>query len=101
MCNPHWASVATAEYAVQTARYPARKMPTGTSGRAAVCRRRLTPRKASTIGAAEGTIMATIITAHITKSNRTVVAPHSWAPAISMPDISIPDMSMPGIDARV
>jgi hypothetical protein len=38
LCNHHWASVATAEYAVQTARYPKRKMPTGTSGRAVFCR---------------------------------------------------------------
>ncbi len=76
MCNPHWASVATAEYAVQTARYPARKMLTGTNGRPADWRRWFTLRKARTIGAAEGTIMATIITAHITKSRRTAIAPH-------------------------
>ena len=49
------------------ARYPERKMPTGTSGRPAVCRRWFTVTKARIIGAAEGTIMATIITAHITK----------------------------------
>jgi len=38
-CNPHSANVATAENAVHTARYPRRKMVTGTSGRAAACRR--------------------------------------------------------------
>src|SRR5712691_10357960 len=78
LCNAHWASVAAAEYAVQTARYPTRKMPTGTSGRVVVCRRWFTVRKARIIGAADGTIMATIITAHITKRRTTAITPRSW-----------------------
>src|SRR5579863_895896 len=85
LCNHHWASVATAEYAVHTARYPKRNVPTGTSGRSVVCRRWFTVRKARIIGAADGTIMATIITAHITKRRRTAIASHGMI----MPGISI------------
>jgi hypothetical protein len=72
LCNHHWASVA--EYAVQTARYPATKCRlarTPPGGLAALVH----AEKSETIGAAEGTIMAIIITAHITKSRKT--APHS------------------------
>ena len=64
-------------------------MPTGTSGRAVVCRRRFTVRKARIIGAADGTIMATIITAHITKRRRTAISPHSWSSGMTMPGMSI------------
>jgi hypothetical protein len=68
--------VATAEYAVQTVRYPQRKMPTGSSGREVFFRRWFTLRKARIIGAADGTIMATIITAHITERRRTATMSH-------------------------
>src|SRR6266851_4701138 len=95
-CNPHSANVATPENAVQTARYPRRKMVTGTYGRSAACRRWFTLRKARIMGAADGTIMATIITVHITKRSRTVVGPHSWRSSMTMPGIS-----MAGIAALV
>jgi len=93
-CKPHSAKVAIAENAVQTARYPKMKMATGTNGRSVACRRWFTVRKARIIGAADGTIMATIITAHITKRSRTVVGPHSWKSSMTMPGISISGISI-------
>ena len=42
------------------------------------------------MGAAEGNIMATIITAHITKRRMTVAGPHFWTSTMTMPGISMP-----------
>jgi hypothetical protein len=100
-CNLHSASVATAENAVQTARYPRRKIATGTSGRAVARRRSFTVRKARIMGAADGTIIATIITTHITNRSRTVGTPQSVSPGMTMPGISIPGMSIPCIAVSV
>ena len=75
-CKPHSASVATAEYAVQTVRYPRRKIPVGMSLRWAALRFWFTVKKVRIIGAADGAIMATIITVHITKRSSTAVASH-------------------------
>jgi hypothetical protein len=72
--------VAIAENAVQTARYPKMKMATGTNGRSVACRRWFTVRKARIIGAADGTIMATIITAHIANLRPNSVAVHGCTP---------------------
>ena len=93
-CNPHSARVATAENAVHTARYPKRKMVTGTNGLFAACRRWFTVTKARIMGAADGTIMATIITVHITKRSRTVVGPHLWKSTMTIPGMSMPAMAV-------
>jgi hypothetical protein len=51
-----------------------------------------------TIGAAAGTIMALIMTAHMTKSRTTSTTPQAWCRGIAMPGMSA--MSMPGIVAE-
>jgi hypothetical protein len=64
-------------------------MPTGASRRAVVCRRWFRVRKTRIIGAADGTIMATIIAAHITKRRTTAIVSHGMI----MPGISISAMA--------
>ena len=57
--------MAASEKPVQAAMYPERKIHAGTTALSLGTRRRFTSANVSTIGAAEGTIIATIMMAHM------------------------------------
>ena len=92
-CSPHWAAVATALNAVQTSRYPARKRPVGTSGSARSRRFRFAAAIIRMSGEADGTIIATIMTAHMTNRSARSTNPHACIRGMARSAL----MSMPAI----
>src|SRR2546423_14791941 len=86
-CRIHCANAATALKPVHAAKYPSTNIPVGTNGRSCSWRFRLTVANARIIGAAEGSIIAAIISVHIANRAIKVAADHPFA---SGPDIVVP-----------
>ena len=83
--------VATRAKVAHITRYPERNTPVETKGRDSSRRRRLTVANSRTMGAALGTIMATIITAHIRNIREKSTPLHDLTlPAATFMDIPMP-----------
>src|SRR5579862_7736780 len=77
--RPHWAAVATRLKIAHIAAYPATRTNAGATGLCCAAALRATAAYSRVIGTAVGTIMATIITAHIASRRPNSAAVHGAA----------------------